>query len=151
MKEPTVFAKNWKCGDSLKPASKSTPGKMLNAKDIEVCKVAKKRNVFSAAMPMRNHAFQYFEKRDDLNCDAHLKLAKRQMSNDGMEGMQMGLGLPEYNTIKLDEGTTHAYARIPAGVYNEQFYEQAAKSGLMTVGAQHGVSKDLDRRYLSLT
>lgn len=117
------------------------PGKMLNPEDIEVCKVPKKRNVFSAALPMRNHEVKFFEKRDGLNCDAHLKLAKRQMSDDGMEGMQMGLGLPDANTIKLDEGATHAYARIPAGVYNEQFYEQADKSGLMTVGAQHGVSK----------
>jgi hypothetical protein len=141
MKEPTVFAKSWKCGDSLKPMSMA--GRMLNAEDIEVCKVPKKRNVFSAALPMRNHDFKFFEKRDGLNCDAHLKLAKRQMSNDGMEGMQMGLGLPDSNTIKLDEGATHAYARIPAGIYNEQFYEQAAKSGLMTIGAQHGVTKIL--------
>jgi hypothetical protein len=119
--------------------SMSMPGKMLNAEDIEVCKVPKKRNVFSAALPMRNHEFQFFEKRDGLDCNAHLKLAKRQMSDEGM-AMQMGLGVPDSNTIKLDEGATHAYARVSAGIYNEQFYEQAAKSGLMTVGAQHGVS-----------
>lgn len=117
-------------------------GKELEHSQIEVCKVPKVRRVFGAATPQRNHEFQFFEKRGGVSCDAHLKLAKRQgMGPDDMGGMaSMGMGqVPEYNTIKLDEGQTHAYARIPAGIYNEQFYTQASKSGLMTIGAQHGV------------
>jgi hypothetical protein len=44
-----------------------------------------------------------------------------------------------YNVIQPVKGK-QAYARVSAGMSNEMFYTQAAKSGLMTLGAQHGVS-----------
>jgi hypothetical protein len=44
-----------------------------------------------------------------------------------------------FNVITPVKGK-QAYARVSAGMSNEMFYSQASKSGLMTLGAQHGVS-----------
>jgi hypothetical protein len=44
-----------------------------------------------------------------------------------------------FNVIKPEAGK-QAYARVSAAMSNEMFYNQASKSGLMTLGAQHGVS-----------
>lgn len=62
---------------------------------------------------------------------------------EGMEGME-GMGghgapesVPAFNTITPKPGQP-AYARVSAGMYNEMFFTQADKSGLMTLGAQHG-------------
>lgn len=65
------------------------------------------------------------------------------MSPDEMGGMHGGMPeeVPQYNIIKPDPKKP-AYARVSAGMYNELFYTQADKSGLMTVGAQHGVCQD---------
>jgi hypothetical protein len=137
LKEPTVFSKDWKCGDSLKPVTKS--GKIIDRREIQVCKIPKFKRSFSAALPQRNHEYRFFEKRNGLDCNSILKLHKRQSMgpDEGMPGMTMEV--PQYNTIKLDAGQTHGYARVSAATYNEQFYTQAAASGLMTIGAQHGV------------
>jgi hypothetical protein len=139
LKEPTVFSKDWKCGDSLKPVTKS--GKTIDQSEIQVCKIPKIKRSFSAALPQRNHEYRFFEKRDGLDCNSVLRHHKRQGMgpDDNMPGMTMEI--PQYNTIKLDAGQTHGYARIPAAIYNEQFYTQASASGLMTVGAQHGVCR----------
>jgi hypothetical protein len=66
----------------------------------------------------------------------------------GMAGMHGGMPeeVPQYNVIKPDAGK-NAYARVSAGMYNELFYTQASKSGLMTVGAQHGVSQDFLQNF----
>jgi hypothetical protein len=140
LKEPIVFAKDWKCGDSLKPVT--AHGKTITIEHVEACKVPKTKREFSVAVPMRNHEYKFYDRRDNLGCEERRKLRKRQGTTDpdGMSDMGMGMGeVPQYNTIKLEPGATHAYARISAAVYNEQFYEAADKSGLMTVGAQHGV------------
>lgn len=56
----------------------------------------------------------------------------------GHEGMNMPSQVKDYNTITPPKAGGHAYARISAGMYNELFFDQADKSGLMTLGAQHG-------------
>jgi hypothetical protein len=60
-------------------------------------------------------------------------------------GQKTGFQLPPnaqvvdgFNKIKLTG--KHAYARIPGSMYNEKLFAQAHESGLMTLGAQHGVS-----------
>jgi hypothetical protein len=137
LKEPTVFAKEWKCGDSLRPVTAT--GKTIDHSQIQACKVPKVKRTFSAALPQRNHEYRFFHKREGLDCNSTVELHKRQATGlDDMPGMNMEI--PPYNTIKLDIGQTHGFARISAAIYNEQFYTQAAASGLMTVGAQHGAS-----------
>lgn len=149
MMEPTVFATEWKCGDTLKPTTKA--GKIVN--EIQACKVKKQKRSISMQIPHRDHDFKFFEKRDGYNCGKLLKLHKRQ----GMAGMDghAPSGVDQFNVIAPKPGQ-QAYARVSAGMYNELFYSQAAKrqvkdfegvvaftnlffSGLMTVGAQHGV------------
>jgi hypothetical protein len=136
MREPTVFSNEWKCGDSLKPATRS--GKVLDFDQIVSCKVSKNKDRPSSIVG-RDHEFHFFEKRDGMDCDDHIALKKRQMG--GMEeGMPMGMGgqssLSSHNVIQPTGH--HAYARVAGGMYNELFYTQAADSGLMTLGAQHG-------------
>jgi hypothetical protein len=137
MREPTVFSNEWKCGDTLKPTTKE--GRVVD--EVMSCPVAKlnKRSV----IPGRNQEVHFFEKRDGYNCDTMIKLKKRQMSPDeGMAGMNMGghpSSVPDHNIIKPIPGK-QAYARVSGAMYNELFYNQAADSGLMTLGAQHGVS-----------
>lgn len=46
--------------------------------------------------------------------------------------------VPGFNKIKATG--EFAYARVPAGLHNEEFFGQADASDLMTLGAQHGVS-----------
>jgi len=100
----------------------------------------------SMNIPHRNHDYRFFEKRDGFDCNRLTRLHKRQGSMAGMAGMA-GMGghgaapaeIGQYNVIKPKPGQP-AYARVPASMYNELFFTQADKSGLMTVGAQHGVS-----------
>jgi hypothetical protein len=112
---------------------------------VQACRVPKSKREYGGAIPPRNHEYRFFEKRSGLKCDSILKLKKRQgmMNPDDTGSMAMGMlpeEIPQFNTIKPDRGK-HAYARISAGMYNEMFYTQADKSGLMTIGAQHGVSQ----------
>jgi hypothetical protein len=132
MREPTVFTNEWKCGDTLKPTTKQ--GKVVD--EVVACPVAKNKR---SVIPGRSGDVHFFEKRDGYACNEmvnHLK--KRQM--EGMEGMGMGhpSSVPTHNVIKPIPGK-QAYARVSGGMYNELFFTQAADSGLMTLGAQHGV------------
>ena len=136
LREPTVFTNNWKCGDELKPVSKT--GKVLDFDQIQACKTAKpNKRKRSIAIPQRNDEWVYFEKRDGVSCDHALKLRKRQT----MEHGHPDVASPEIgasNVIKPEPGK-QAYARVSGGMYNEMFFLQADKSGFMTPGAQHGV------------
>jgi hypothetical protein len=133
MREPTVFSTEWKCGDTLKPATSS--GKAVHR--VEACKVQKQKRSMNMHIPHRNHEYRFFEKRDGYNCGKLLRLHKRQ-------GVEMQHSAPaeidSFNVISPKPGQ-QAYARVSAGMYNELFYTQASKSGLMTIGAQHGVSR----------
>jgi hypothetical protein len=73
LREPTVFAQDWKCGDVLKPTTSA--GKV--ARDVVACKVMKEKRGFSTSIPQRDYEYRFFEKRDGLTCDHHIKLAKR--------------------------------------------------------------------------
>jgi hypothetical protein len=133
MREPTVFSNEWKCGESLRPVTHS--GKVLDFDQIVSCKVSKNKK--RSDIPGRDHEFHYFEKRDGMDCDDHIALKKRQMG--GMEeGMPMGMGGGVSSHNVITPTGHHAYARVSGGMYNELFYHQAADSGLMTLGAQHG-------------
>lgn len=165
LREPTVFAQDWKCGDVLKPTTST--GSVV--REVETCKVKKNKRSFARSIPGRDHEFRFFEKRAGFTCDHHLgsNFTKRHGPEGdapmaapatpppppaapmgGMEGME-GHGMapsaevPQYNVIKADPEKP-AYARISAGVYNELFFNQAHASGLMTAGAQHGVCVHLD-------
>lgn len=95
----------------------------------------------------RNNEFFHFEKREGWDCDRLMNMhRKRQMEGMSMGGdddhmSQMGgpKSFPSTNVIKVTGD--HAYARVSAGIYNEMFFTQASKSGLMTLGAQHNVSR----------
>jgi hypothetical protein len=133
-----VFTNSWKCGDVLKPTTKA--GRVVD--EFHACKLPNNKRQLSTAIPQRNAEYEYFEKRGNSTCDSIMKLRKRQgMGPDEGSHMGMGMGdeLPPHNIIKVEPGK-QAYARVPAAMYNEQFYTQADKSGLMTIGAQHGVS-----------
>jgi hypothetical protein len=163
LREPTVFAQDWKCGDVLKPTNSAG----LTVRDVTACKVVKEKRGFSTSIPQRDYDYRFFEKRDGLTCDHHIKLAKRATEHGpeedmpaaaavpppppaspmggmaGMEGME-GHGaapkageVPAFNVIKAAPDRP-AYARVSAGIYNEMFFNQAHASGLMTAGAQHG-------------
>jgi Berberine and berberine like/FAD binding domain len=138
LREPTVFANEWKCGDVLKPTT--TTGRVVE--EVQACKIPKlNKRSWSHSIPQRNHEYKFFEKRGDTTCEETLKLHKRQMAGmEGMEGMSMGAPseVKDYNIITPPKAGGHAYARISAGMYNELFFDQADKSGLMTLGAQHG-------------
>jgi hypothetical protein len=61
-------------------------------------------------------------------------------------GIKTGFSMPalaqvvdSFNKITVEKGKG-AYARISAGMYNERLFNQAHENGLMTLGAQHGVS-----------
>jgi hypothetical protein len=73
LREPTVFAQDWKCGDVLKPTSSA--GHTI--RDVTACKVRKEKRGFSTSIPQRDFDFRFFEKRDGFTCDHHIKLAKR--------------------------------------------------------------------------
>jgi hypothetical protein len=133
MRAPTVFSNEWKCGDKLKATTRS--GRVVD--DVQACKVDKVKRTLSRSV-QRNHDFVYFEKRGNLTCDHMLKLRKRQEPHGPDAGHAPVPEVPAFNTIKPIPGK-QAYARITAGMYNELFYTQADASGLMTVGAQHGV------------
>jgi len=89
------------------------------------------------SVPHRNHEYRFFEKRGTFNCDSLLKLNKRQAHGSGTAGHGSPLELDQFNIIKPKPGQ-QAYARVTAGMFNELFFTQADKSGLMTLGAQHG-------------
>jgi hypothetical protein len=136
LREPTVFATEWKCGDTLKPINAA--GKTIH--EIQACEVPKEKRSLSMHIPPRNTDYRFFEKRDGFDCDRTIKLHKRQ-GMGGMEGMEshgMPAEIPQFNIIKPKPGQS-AYARVSAAMYNELFFTQADKSGLMTIGAQHGV------------
>lgn len=145
--------------------------------NIEACRVDKdNKNLLSTSILPRNYDYNYFEKRDGLSCDHHLKLSKRHGPEEdeapaaaggmagmagmegmggaaaptetpkaagGMEGMEgmsgaaASTGVPAFNVITPNKGKP-SYARVSAGTVNEVFFAQADKSGLMTLGAQHG-------------
>ena len=90
-------------------------------------------------IPHRDHEYRFFEKRDGFDCDRLTKLRKRQEheSSMSMEGHGAPEEIDQFNIISPKRGQ-QAYARVTAGMYNELFFSQAAKSGLMTLGAQHG-------------
>jgi hypothetical protein len=135
LRDPTVFAHKWTCGETLKPTNMH--GKVLDFENVQACKVKVQKR--SSVV----EEYQYFEKRDGMDCGEMLRLHKRQHEGmGGMPGMEghMPAAVPAFNKIKLEPGATHAYARIPAGIYNEMFFTQAAASNLMTLGAQHNVS-----------
>jgi hypothetical protein len=139
MREPTVFSNEWTCGETLRPTN--VHGKSVDFEDVQACQVKiQKRSG-------EKEEYHYFEKRDGMSCDEMVTLHKRQHDTmggmAGMEGMSKPkppTAVPAYNKIKLRHGQTHAYARIPAGIFNEMFFTQAHESGLMTLGAQHNVS-----------
>jgi hypothetical protein len=130
LREPTVFTNEWKCGDTLKP--KSHAGKYVD--NVQACKVDGAARIPSPGNAGRNQNYKFFEKRDGFDCDRLVNLHKRQMDGHG----HMPAAVPEFNTITPVPGK-QAYARIAVGVYNEMFFDQADKSGLMTAGAQHNV------------
>jgi hypothetical protein len=129
-REPTVFSNEWKCGDTLKP--KSTAGKYVD--EVQACNIHETKRYFGPGNSGRNQNYKFFEKRDGFDCGRLERLHKRQMDGHG----HMPAAVPEYNKITLVPGK-QAYARIAGGVYNEMFFDQADKSGLMTAGAQHNV------------
>jgi hypothetical protein len=129
-REPTVFSNEWKCGDTLRPTT--TTGRYVDA--VQACKVHRIKRSLETGNSGRNPDYKFFEKRDGFDCDRLLKLQKRQMDGHG----HAPASVPEYNTITPIPGK-QAYARIAGGVYNEMFFDQADKSGLMTAGAQHNV------------
>lgn len=129
-REPTVFSNEWKCGDTLKP--KTGAGKYVD--NVQACKVDETRRYSSPGNSGRGQNYKFFEKRDGFDCDRLVNLHKRQMEGHG----HMPAAVPEFNTITPVPGK-QAYARIAGGVYNEMFFDQADKSGLMTAGAQHNV------------
>jgi hypothetical protein len=129
-REPTVFSNEWKCGDTLKP--KTQAGKYVD--NIQACKVDQPRRYSSPGNSGRGQNYKFFEKRDGFDCDRVVNLHKRQMDGHG----HMPAAVPEFNRITPVAGK-QAYARIAGGVYNEMFFDQADKSGLMTAGAQHNV------------
>jgi hypothetical protein len=133
MREPTVFSNTWKCGDTLKPAT--TSGKLVH--EVESCRIEKSKRNLSKRIPHRNSDYKYFEKRNGYSCDRLLDVHKKRQ-HEGMAGMGGAPAeVPAYNIIK--HGGKPAYARVSGGMYNELFWTQADKSGLMTAGAQHGV------------
>jgi hypothetical protein len=132
-REPTVFANDWKCGDTLKPATSA--GRAFD--DFLACKVNKHKRSLSMNIPDRNHEYRFFEKRDGFSCDSLLQLYKRQEHGSNMDTHGTPKEIDQFNIIKPKPGQ-QAYARVPAGMYNELFFTQADKSGLMTLGAQHG-------------
>jgi hypothetical protein len=129
MREPTVFSNEWKCGEALKPTTKE--GKVVD--EVLSCRAPKNKR---SVIPGREHDFNFFEKREGYDCNSIMSIKKRQM-----EGMGHGYpsSIPTHNVIQPIPGK-QAYARVSGGMYNEMFYQQAADSGLMTLGAQHGVS-----------
>lgn len=143
MREPTVFSNTWQCGKKLKARS-------VDDEEIEheilSCGYKKEKEQISTTVPLRNNEFRYFEKRAGWDCDRLLDHHKKRQMMD-MEGMGSSMGVaamdapgevPAYNKIKVTGD--HAYARVSGGMYNEMFFTQASKSGLMTLGAQHNVS-----------
>jgi hypothetical protein len=140
MREPTVFLTEWKCGENL--TLPTTSGKTLDFDQVESCKIKKSnKRSLSSTIPQRNHEYRFFEKRDGYDCGSLLSVHKKRQ-HEGMAGM-VGMGgapteVPAFNVIKPIPGQ-QAYARVSGGMYNELFYTQADKSGLMTLGAQHGV------------
>jgi hypothetical protein len=126
-REPTVFSNEWKCGDTLRPTSHA--GKYVDS--VQACKIQETKRYSG---PGRNQNYKFFEKRDGFDCDRLERLHKRQMDGHG----HMPASVPEFNTITPVPGK-QSYARIAGGVYNEMFFDQADKSGLMTAGAQHNV------------
>jgi hypothetical protein len=132
-REPTVFATNWTCGNTLKPVTPA--GRTVH--DIQACKVDKQKRSPSMAIPHRNHEYRFFEKRNGFNCDRLLQLHKRQEHGPNTDTHGAPLEIDQFNIIKPKAGE-QAYARVTAGMFNELFFSQADKSGLMTLGAQHG-------------
>jgi hypothetical protein len=133
MREPTVFSTTWKCGDTLKPAT--TSGKIVD--QVESCRIEKTKRNLSKYIPHRNHDYKFFEKRSGYDCGRLLNVHKKRQ-HEGMAGMgNAPTEVPAYNVIKHDGKP--AYARVSGGMYNELFWTQADKSGLMSAGAQHGV------------
>jgi hypothetical protein len=132
-REPTVFASDWKCGDTLKPVTPA--GRTVD--NVQACKVDKRKRSLSMNIPHRNYDYRFFEKRDGFNCNRLLRLRKRQEHGSNTDGHGAPNEIDQFNVIKLKPGQ-QAYARVSAGMYNELFFSQADKSGLMTLGAQHG-------------
>jgi hypothetical protein len=188
--EPTVFANNWKCGDTLKPTT--VTGRSVD--DVVACKVdnTEGRNLVGRSIPQRRWTWHFFQKRDGQeDCDVLVQrhLSKRHgpdmdedMAPPKMAAPPKGNPPPKlastssakasgtissatsspteaftfnlppvaevvqaHNVIKAIPGKV-GYARISGAMYNELFFDQADKSGYMTLGAQHGVRvADLSR------
>jgi hypothetical protein len=128
-REPTVFATDWKCGNTLKP---TTSGRTVD--EVQACRVDKQKRSPSMNVPHRNHDYRFFEKRDGFNCNR--LLSKRQDHASNTDGHGAPAEIDQFNVI--NPKGKQAYARVSAGMYNELFFSQADKSGLMTLGAQHG-------------
>jgi hypothetical protein len=125
--------------------------------EVQACKVDKAKRSPSK-FAHRNHEYVFFEKRGGeqqqqhqqrtttTTCEQLLRLEKRQHGDGGNMAGHGAAAVPAFNVIKPIPGK-QAYARISAAMYNELFYTQADKSGLMTLGAQHGVSYVLRGAY----
>lgn len=147
LRDPTVFSNTWECGKTLKPRDYND--EEFHG-EVMTCGVKKEKAEMSRTVAGRNNEFVHFEKREGWDCDRLMNMhRKRQMEGMSMGGMDMGddhlsmMGgpktFPDTNVIKVTGD--HAYARVSAGIYNEMFFTQASKSGLMTLGAQHNVSR----------
>jgi len=83
----------------------------------------------SPAMPIGQPA-------DPATSECKRRLRKRHGPGEEDEGEEIA----PYNIITPVPGQ-QAVARVSAATVNEEFYEAADKSGLFTMGAQHGVSR----------
>jgi hypothetical protein len=187
MVEPTVFAKDWKCGDTLKP---TVDGRIIER--TVACKIPSQRRNVGRGNLARTYDWKFFEKRhgEEIDCAA---VARKHTKRHGPEGDgEMMAAAPaaapavapaaapaaqqpkpaagaadavtfdtkkpwewgqktgfvfeaganavnEFNKITVEKGKG-AFARVPAGMYNEKFFGQSHANGLMSLGAQHGVS-----------
>jgi hypothetical protein len=151
--EPTVFSNEWKCGTSLKPQTKSK--RIVDS--VLACQVPRQvQTEVGRSIPPRAWEWHYFENQEGLDCDALVQAHLEKRADPPTSGykfdpskpwewaVKTGFKLPQnvewvpsFNKIKPTG--EFAYARVTAGLHNEEFFTQADASGLMTLGAQHGV------------
>jgi hypothetical protein len=166
--EPTVFMNSWKCGDSPKPqttagrpvagtiackvpSKKRNVGRSIPARQWEWHFFEKKDGVDQDCNSLiKRHLKRDLASQEDSCAPIQLNdriaeptLCKRDAPPPATSSNFTLPPLAEvvrgFNVIQPEAGKQQ-YARIAAGVYNELFFTQADQSGLMTLGAQHGVS-----------
>jgi hypothetical protein len=166
--EPTVFTNEWKCGATPKaktttgrtvdnviacrvPSKKRNVGRSIPSRQWEWHYFEKRDGAEQDCNALMKRHF----KRDISGGDdcapirmgdriAEPTICKRDVL-EVVPAASSNFTLPAlaeavrgYNIIKPEAGK-QSYARISAGMNNELFFNQADKSGLMTLGAQHGV------------